>query len=263
MHRGYLTPPVLIGLALLSLFVAATLLFNTFLIRNIKNEEILDKESKTCSTNEDCSLRLCTGCFNKEWVESAPPEPPCARYEGYTCECINQVCEERKLEPSSNTIDKTIYYTDEGSTTWKTYTSLQGRYSLKYPTSYKLLENKDRSWDGTEEQRENTAALYSDTAGDPPIRIVFEKVGSNLSLNELVDQKSWCVSITPDKGIKYEISDRPGLIFENNGCGVAGSTDLYVLNNSIFYHIDVRGGTWEVKEKFRFNQILSTFKFLN
>ena len=40
MRRGYLTPPVLIGLAIICLVTAATIFFNTFLIRNAKNEPI-------------------------------------------------------------------------------------------------------------------------------------------------------------------------------------------------------------------------------
>jgi hypothetical protein len=36
MRRGYLTPPVIIILALITLFVAATLLFNTFLLKGEK-----------------------------------------------------------------------------------------------------------------------------------------------------------------------------------------------------------------------------------
>ena len=39
MRRGYLTPPVLIGLAIICLVTAATIFFNTFLIRNAQNPE--------------------------------------------------------------------------------------------------------------------------------------------------------------------------------------------------------------------------------
>ncbi|MBI2326883.1 hypothetical protein HYU92_01045 [Candidatus Curtissbacteria bacterium] len=38
--RGYLTPPVLIGLAIICLVVAGTLFFNSFLIRNARDETI-------------------------------------------------------------------------------------------------------------------------------------------------------------------------------------------------------------------------------
>ncbi|MDP3770216.1 MAG: hypothetical protein U1A25_02260 [Candidatus Sungbacteria bacterium] len=49
-------------------------------------------ESISCRTNADCTLLLCSGARNKEWVKSAPPEPPCARYEGYTAQCVEQKC---------------------------------------------------------------------------------------------------------------------------------------------------------------------------
>lgn len=54
------------------------------------------KSNKYCNTDEDCVLWLCTGCVNKEWAKTAPSEPPCARYEGYRCQCVNNKCIEIK-----------------------------------------------------------------------------------------------------------------------------------------------------------------------
>jgi len=52
-------------------------------------------EQKFCNTADDCVLRSCIGCVNKEWAELAPPEPPCMRFGNYTgCECVDNKCVE-------------------------------------------------------------------------------------------------------------------------------------------------------------------------
>lgn len=50
-------------------------------------------ESKFCQADTDCQLLLCSGCRNKEWIKSAPPDLPCRVYSGYHCQCINQQCQ--------------------------------------------------------------------------------------------------------------------------------------------------------------------------
>lgn len=48
-----------------------------------------------CSVDEDCVLMLCSGCVNRVWIRSMPPEPPCARFAGYQgCRCVGGACEE-------------------------------------------------------------------------------------------------------------------------------------------------------------------------
>jgi len=50
--------------------------------------------SKSCSTDNDCSLLACSGCFNKEWLKSAPVDLPCVRYNHneYSCKCVSNSC---------------------------------------------------------------------------------------------------------------------------------------------------------------------------
>lgn len=62
-------------------------------ISTFKFIKVETKDERTlCETNADCILLLCSGAVNKEWVKNAPPEPPCARYEFYTAQCIEQKC---------------------------------------------------------------------------------------------------------------------------------------------------------------------------
>ena len=52
--------------------------------------------NKFCNTDDNCGLLLCSGCFSKEFLKTAPPDPPCMRFEGYHCECNENKCEEIK-----------------------------------------------------------------------------------------------------------------------------------------------------------------------
>ncbi|MFA6099084.1 MAG: hypothetical protein WCV50_06140 [Patescibacteria group bacterium] len=51
-----------------------------------------DAAKTSCSINSDCKLRICTGCFNKEYLKTAPADLACRTYEGRTCVCTNNVC---------------------------------------------------------------------------------------------------------------------------------------------------------------------------
>ena len=59
--------------------------------------KFLDQEQtannpKSCVQDNDCALLQCSGCFNTDWVETAPPDLPCLRYAGYSCQCANNAC---------------------------------------------------------------------------------------------------------------------------------------------------------------------------
>lgn len=48
--------------------------------------------SRSCLQDSDCTLFICSGCFNKEWAKTAPPDLPCMAYQGYNCKCSNKIC---------------------------------------------------------------------------------------------------------------------------------------------------------------------------
>lgn len=61
-----------------------------------KFEQQENLDSKFCNIDDECGLLICSGCFSKEFLKTAPPDLPCRRYEGYSCECINNKCTEVK-----------------------------------------------------------------------------------------------------------------------------------------------------------------------
>ena len=63
--------------------------------------------NKFCNNDADCGLLLCSGCFSKEFLKTAPPDLPCINYEGYHCECNENKCAEIKNErPLSSEITR-------------------------------------------------------------------------------------------------------------------------------------------------------------
>lgn len=54
------------------------------------------QDSKYCTKDGDCGLLVCGGCFNADWLESAPPDLACVRFSGFQCKCENNKCVESK-----------------------------------------------------------------------------------------------------------------------------------------------------------------------
>lgn len=56
------------------------------------SEKVIDK--KECVFAEDCVLLTCSGCFNIDWLKTAPPDLACRQYEPseYSCDCVNHEC---------------------------------------------------------------------------------------------------------------------------------------------------------------------------
>lgn len=56
----------------------------------------VNTSGKSCSVDEDCGLLICSGCFSKEYLKTAPPDLACRAYEGYRCICSAGTCTETK-----------------------------------------------------------------------------------------------------------------------------------------------------------------------
>jgi hypothetical protein len=50
--------------------------------------------SKACTSDADCGLLMCSGCFAETYIQDAPPDLPCRAYEGYSCACTRGRCTE-------------------------------------------------------------------------------------------------------------------------------------------------------------------------
>ena len=68
-------------------------ILSTFKFLDENQESVI---SKTCVRDSDCVLNACTGCFNKEWIQTAPADLPCMNYSTYSCRCIIGKCSEVK-----------------------------------------------------------------------------------------------------------------------------------------------------------------------
>ena len=171
MRRGYLTPPVLIILALITFGVALTLFLNTNLLKNIKNQptpspainsfvdcaragnRILLTYPRQCKTPDGKSF---TEVINQESLDIAP----CDVNSDGMCNvadlnllntALGTSRGQKNYHPLAdldadgviNDTDKQILLklieqnqSDE-TANWKTYTSQDNSYSFKYPTSWK------------------------------------------------------------------------------------------------------------------------------
>lgn len=50
------------------------------------------RSSTFCEVDADCGLLICSGCFSNDFLQTAPPDLACRRYEGYRCECRDNTC---------------------------------------------------------------------------------------------------------------------------------------------------------------------------
>ncbi|MEK7573805.1 MAG: hypothetical protein AAB531_05260 [Patescibacteria group bacterium] len=135
--------------------------------------------------------------------------------------------------------------TPDPTASWKTYINAKGKYSLQYPPTTAFIE--DASGNATGNLSNNKVVI----ATEPTV----------LSLNNYIDQKTWCLSISSTTGKAFNLNSDNSLRFDKTPCGSTGSTDIYSVHNGIAYHIFIE--TQENFDKVQpiFDQILSTFKF--
>ena len=48
--------------------------------------------SKSCTSDADCGLLVCSGCFSNDYLKTAPPDLACRTYDGYRCACVSGQC---------------------------------------------------------------------------------------------------------------------------------------------------------------------------
>jgi len=162
----------------------------------------------------------------KEWIKS-----------------FDKILSTFKFTPASPTGGDANQTIDTSS--WKTYTNTKGKYTLKYPPISIFTEDTNGNATGN--------------LSNNKVVIATEPVA--LSLNNYIDQKTWCINISSTTGKAFNLDSENSLRFDKTPCGSTGSTDIYSVHNGIAYHIFI-----ETQENFNtvqpiFDQILSTFKF--
>ncbi len=48
--------------------------------------------SKSCTSDADCGLLVCNGCFSNDYLKTVPPDLACRTYDGYRCACVSGQC---------------------------------------------------------------------------------------------------------------------------------------------------------------------------
>jgi len=141
---------------------------------------------------------------------------------------------------------------------WKIYTNIDGRYLLKYPSNFTLHVNESRvSETAKYAPAKNHIELNSPTAGAIPFITVDYQTNTD-PLDQFITNKSSCTAITPTKGSEVLLSGITGKLYENTPCGVAGDTEVFIVNNGIGYIITFQGNV----EKSFINEFLSSISFI-
>lgn len=88
--------------------------------------------STACVADADCGLRVCTGCFSKVYLKTAPPDLACREYEGYNCVCRQKKCTPVKDDLLTYQVDDAIA---KASTLDDTRLCLSGTYQVSFEFS--------------------------------------------------------------------------------------------------------------------------------
>lgn len=139
----------------------------------------------------------------------------------------------------------------------KTYTSTEGKYSLKYPIAYTLSDNTSS----------NTAQIYSniipETNTNFRMTISF-KPTNNQTLQQLINENKICPDIPLAKGTQSVINgNKAAQIYLDTPCGTYPTTIVYTINNQTLYIISIETLSKFNEIKQYTDQIFSTLKFLD
>lgn len=139
---------------------------------------------------------------------------------------------------------------------WKTYTSNEGKYSLKYPPAYTLSENTSS----------NTTQLYSNIIPGTNTNfkfIISYKPTNNQTLQQLINENKICSDISPVKGAPSVINgSKKAQIYLDTPCGSYPTTVVYTINNETLYIISIETQNKFSEIKQYTDQIFSSLKFL-
>ncbi len=154
---------------------------------------------------------------------------------------------------------------DDPTADWKTYTNSSGRYTVNYPSDYKINVGESIGVDGVITKKPDTYVQVISPAiakanGNFVIDIDSAETTYN-TVGEYIDAKLWCMDIKSSNGTPFTLGGTTGLIYEQTSCGPRGSTNIYVINNGRIYSISIEATADYKVIKPIYNQILSTFTF--
>ncbi len=140
---------------------------------------------------------------------------------------------------------------------WKTYNNAAANYTVNYPPNLAILKcpnEEDQLYFVTYSQQDPMIALTCARDGRYPLEIIFSKSPITLKDNRYAVSKE-SINIDNTIGTKYTSSAKPN--FE--GQGETWFIDVIFSKNGIYYDAYLRDKNLLTT----FDQILSTFKFIN
>jgi hypothetical protein len=182
-----------------------------------------------CTNDSDCGLLICSGCFAKSFLKTAPPDLACRAYEGYECRCQQGACTEVAVVNAD----------------WKTHTDAEGRFQLRYPKTWTTTTNR-------------SSVGFVDSTGTTVAGVEWIARNDNTTI-------TWPSAGSPVGDAK--LGDRDAKRFEYSECGSNGSTGfcrpftigfVTILNAEyigLFFHDNDKIDATE-------RAVLDSFKFL-
>lgn len=173
---------------------------------------------------------------------------------------------EQASEITNGTSSPTISTSPTETTTGTTFTSKDGKYSVKYPSNVKMYINEKMSADGVKTPVKDTTVFVSDEP--PQLKTNYQlsikhKVPSEGSLEDFVNNNSSCAQVRSEDAKAFTLGGQQASIFKNTPCGLSGVTVIYAVNNGVGYIIEIDTiASYADVSKYT-DQILSTFTFTN
>lgn len=138
-----------------------------------------------------------------------------------------------------------LSFYDPNSKEWRSYTSKEGRYTVKYPTDSNFLEKVGGSVDGVRSYNKNLITIFPQK-----FSISFENIGDK-SLDDYLKNNQWCDPSLISKNVKFNLNGEQA-VYQETGCGIEGSSDVYVKHGDLLYSI---------RDTYPNDPILATLKF--
>ena len=152
----------------------------------------------------------------------------------------------------------TVAPTVNQTTNWETYTSKEGKFSIKYPKNYEFYDNLSV----TPRNIQVVSSLLPNLNTDFRLTVAY-KPAENLSFESLITENKLCPNITPERGTPSILNgSEKAKLYIDTPCGDYTQTVVYTRNNGIFYMITIESEAPFSNIKQYTDQVMATLKFL-
>lgn len=160
-----------------------------------------------------------------------------------------------------NQILSTFKFLDQNQTSditnWKTYRSVNGNFSLKYPQEYQAYENQVVSVDGMKVASPDTFQIVSTDI--PNLNTNFTLTIKYINGTDLSLALAPCLKTMTSE--TFTLGKIQGTIYKDSPCGPFGSTVVLFSHNDLIYTVSTETHVLYKEISNYVDQILSTFRF--